>query len=78
MTETRQTCTKNSCFRAVKSRCGAGTEGRPVKENCNGRGLIVFFTQSSAGVGLRFGLAERERLKQKWKRVNLPQGRLEE
>lgn len=29
-------------------------------------GLIVFFTQSSAGVALRFGLAERERLLLLW------------
>lgn len=41
-------------------------------------GLIVFFTQSSAGVALRFGLAERERLKQKQRGVSLPQGRMEE
>lgn len=39
---------------------------------------MVVFAQSSAGVGLRFGLAERERLKQKQRRVSLPQGRLEE
>lgn len=38
----------------------------------------LFFTQSSAGVGLRFGLAERERLKQKQRGVSLPQGRMEE
>lgn len=52
----------------------SGTRGGSEGEG----GLIVFFTQSSAGVALRFGLAERERLKQKQRDVSSPQGRLEE
>lgn len=67
---------KRSCCQGVKAERVQGLRVC-LRDSGGGKGggQIVAFAQSSAGVGLRFGVAERERLKQKGRGISPPQGR---